>query len=82
MYGLNDIDFKAIDQHAMNGMRMHPSLEQEAHKAIQLAKLGTGAILGLQAIAALAAFGMLLIQWQTYKENHKKSRERDNACKR
>ncbi len=81
MYGLNDIDFKAIDQHAMNGTRMHPSLEQEAHKAIQLAKLGTGAILGLQAIAALAAFGMLVIQWKTYKENHKKTRSKSRRAR-
>jgi hypothetical protein len=76
MYGLDDVDFKMIDHHVRNGIPMHPTLEQEAHSAIRLAKLGTGAIIGLQAIAALAAFGMLLIQWNTYNENHKKTRSK------
>jgi len=75
MFGIDKIDFASIDYHTRNGM-MPNTLQQEAREAIQLAKLGTGVIIGLQAIAAIAAFGMFIIQFNQYTRNKSKSKSR------
>lgn len=70
MYGLNNIDFGAIERHTMPS-----SLEDEAQKALQLASWSARTVVVLQTIAAGAALGLFIIQYMTYKDN-KKTRSR------
>ncbi len=67
MYGLENINFGAIERH-----EMQPSLEQEAADAIRLAKRGTMAIVALQAIAALSALGIFIIAAKQYQRGSRK----------
>ncbi len=68
MYGLGEIDFGAIER------AQDPSLEQEAARAIRLAKVGTVAITILQAIAAFSALGMVAITYANYRDGKKTRR--------
>lgn len=73
--GLEDIPFAAIDQTG--------TLEQEAYQAIKLAKLGTAAVIALQAIAAFSALGLVALSWKTYSDGrHRKSRRTSRKSSR
>ena len=76
MYGLGDIDFKALDQAAP----MHPSLQQEAARVIKMAEYGTVAITVLQAVAAFSAMTLAILAWKNYSDGKKqKSRKSRRA---
>ena len=66
LYGLQNIDFSGIENRTLT-----PTLEQEAAKAIALAKTGTVLLVALQAVAALSALGMFYL---AYKNSKKRSR--------
>ncbi len=68
--GLESIDFGAIEQAAPVPL----TLQQDAAEAIKLAKIGTVVIIALQAIAALSALGVFMIQAKTYSDSKKRRR--------
>lgn len=75
--GLADINFGAIeksDDHA---------LQDEAQRALRLAKVGTYSLVTLQAVAAFAALGVFIIQAKMYCDNkRKRSRSRRKSSRR
>ncbi len=81
MFGsLSDIDFQAVER--AHVAPMAPSLQVEAEKAIRLAKVGTTAIVVLQAIAALSALGIFLLQAKAFSDSKKRRRSSKRRSKR
>ncbi len=78
MYGLGDIDFKALDQ----AQPMHPSLQQEAARVIKMAEYGTVAITVLQAVAAFSALTLAIIAWRNYADSKKSKSHSKRSTKR
>lgn len=70
LFGLENIDFGAIERSAQAPLPQ--SLTEEASEALRVAKLGTAALVALQAVAAFSALGIVAIQWKTYAESRRK----------
>lgn len=81
LFGLENINFGAIERSASEPLPQ--SLTEEASEALRIAKLGTSALVALQAVAAFSALGIVAIQWKTYAEaRRKKSKYRSRSRSR
>lgn len=66
--GLESIDFGAIEKASPTPL----TLQQDAEEAIRLAKIGTTAVIVLQAIAALSALGMFILAAKSYSNSKRR----------